>query len=216
MELVKDVSAAHLLNAGPLERLCLVRNAVLKLHLPVLLNFWQEDFLRNRSKYPILNNMKNSSLDFVIILICFDKNVIDSIMEITDDYNDHLPNSVLLATVVAMKNILASRSKCLEQHLMANFEEIDQILNIKFVTIFNILPMPLPSPEAIRPIDNRSNVWEKIFKFTSFNELKESTHDSTCSICINAKDIDDEFAILSNCRHIFCVCCICNWFEQDR
>ena len=223
VELINDLLVVYQLdNSDPsgLERLQLLSNAVLKFHQPFVLSTnWHTDLTVSRREYPTLETMESSSLDLIITLICAQKRVIDSSIEGIHHDAVYCVNNILLTTALAMSKILAGRNYFLSPHI----KEKVQVIQLKVIEmsdvrydIWNLHKLLLKAILVPRPMtnDRQHSVWKKMFTFTSTIELKESIPDCMCSICRNPDVTGDDFAILDNCRHIFCTPCVSRWFRN--
>lgn len=198
VELIRDLLVAHLLRCSPSQRLQHIRNAVLKFHEPLLCKSWHISFKQNQTVHPILNEMKSPSIDLAITLICSQKHVIDLVQQETDNVANH----ALLTTVVAMNNILIRRNICLGSHLCQIISTIKQKLYSMDHEKFKIFA--------------RDNFCKKMKTFSSCSELMDCIPDKKCAICLESDISADDFAILDNCRHIFCAPCISLWSTRKK
>ena len=218
LELMQNLLDSHRSSCEPLEHLQSLSNAVLKFHQPYVINSslsWNGQKL----KHPILMNAKSSSLDLIITLICARKAVIDSVIEGVHHHNVYHVNEILLTTVAVMSKILANRCHYLAPHIEKTVLEIDkkklEIVKIRFGN--SNIPSFQQSPKLVaRPMakEIQHSVWKKLFTFTTYSGLRKTIADKMCSICINEDITGDDFAILDNCRHVFCSPCISKWFQN--
>ena len=211
VELTRDLLAAHLSPLDPLGRLQLIRYAVLKFHQPVMLNSWHKDYAKTKADHPIMNNMKSSSLDLVITLLCAEKNAIDLIHKETYNFESYFTSHSVLVTALVMSQILAGRNKFIAYHLQKNMSAVIHIFTEMNVMVSDIVDFPLL---VSKPCTNSNlNVWKRVLAFPSYSQLKESIPEDQCAVCLTQDITDHNFAILDNCRHIFCLPCISRWFK---
>lgn len=210
--LIKDLLVSHMSLCDPLERLQIVRNAVMKFHLPVLSKSWYRDCQRYKALHPILHKMKSSSLDLIITLICAQKYVVDLVLQNNISVEVFVGNHILLATVYAMNHILAARDMFLAPHIKGNIMPILHILNKLNSMYHGILEKYIldlgPDKNGDQDFKNKK------LRFSSPDELMGNIPDNECSICINVDITSQDFALLDNCKHVFCPPCISMWFER--
>lgn len=210
--LIKELMDAHQMWGFDFERLHRIRHAVLKFHGPVVFNSsWYKYFSRNEKRNPLLHNMNSLSLELVITLICSQKCAVDLAVEETFDSDVCFANSLILVTVIAMSRVVARRCKFLQNHMQKKIS----VIYVKLIEISSKRNVVPEKPILVRrpfPVTKHNNVWKNIFSISSLSELKESYPDNTCSLC--KSDVTDDFAVLDNCRHIFCPHCVFQWFRK--
>lgn len=57
---------------------------------------------------------------------------------------------------------------------------------------------------------------KKLNRFSSVEKLLDDAPDKQCMVCFTAMDTNTKFAVLSNCRHIFCLSCTVNSFTYGK
>lgn len=93
------------------------------------------------------------------------------------------------------------------------------LLNLLNRIKIGLLTMPKRDGQATpvieaTPSNPRSQLWLRLQSVESVAALTEGKEEEACAICLKKGFCRGDFAILSNCLHLYCISCIAEWFNK--